>query len=60
MNVKDYIKGGTGLLTTTDVQAAEAEKILKGITLTSGATSASASVGTYALKLSTHSLPTTT
>lgn len=50
MNVKDYIKGGTGLLTTTDVQAAEAEKILKGITLTSGATSASASVGTYALK----------
>ena len=50
MNVKDYIKGGTGLLTSTPTQEAEAEKILKGITLTSGATSASASVGTYALK----------
>lgn len=50
MNVKDYIKGGTGLLDATPEQEAEKAKILKGITLTSGATSASASVGSYALK----------
>lgn len=50
MNVKDYIKGGTGLLEATPEQEAEKAKILKGITLTSGATSASASVGSYALK----------
>lgn len=50
MNVEDYIQGGTGLLTSTPEQQAEADRILKGITLTSGATSASANVGSYVLK----------
>lgn len=50
INVADYIQGGTGLLEGTEEQKAEKEQILKSITLVSGATSASANVGEYALK----------
>lgn len=49
INIADYIQGGTGLLEGTEAQKAEKEQILKGITLVSGATSASANVGEYAL-----------
>lgn len=49
INIADYIQGGTGLLEGTEAQKAEKEQILKGITLVSGATSASANVGKYAL-----------
>lgn len=50
INIEDYIQGGTGLLEGTEEQKAEREQILKSITLVSGATSASANVGEYALE----------